>query len=232
MALVLAAGTAHGSSSEPLPGPSCAFMLRELEQLLASRGAIRLASPGTPASNGSPGDRSCVLADGLRPALEGRPPDGVELCTVSSRALAVSRSGPEGSGRWWVVSVGASAAEGGVAGACLETSTVAWRNIPPALGRADGLPRWEVCPEDVPGRLEIWDSIPSYPDAEVTQLVLVRLVYGLQEQQLVVDLDATRRRSAELAAFYRRVARSSRNPLHARAAAMLEAFATKRACRK
>jgi hypothetical protein len=205
-------------------------MLREVRELTAARGRIPLASPGTRMSHNAPGD-PCELPGALATALGGAPTDGVRLCNASGRKLAVSVAGPSGSGRWWEIAIALTGPKGAVAGACIESATTAWRNIPPEVLRPGSAPRWDVCPGDLSDRLEIWDSVRSFVDADMTGYVLFSLVYRVEGDALVVDIDATQRRAAELSGFYRRTARTSRAALHVEAAAMLEAFASGSTCR-
>lgn len=226
VALALVAPPARADDAPA--APSCTFMLRELDGLVAGRGRIALAVPAAPGADDGEG---CPPPEELGRALEGAAPTpGVQVCTVSDRKIAVAATGPSGTGRFWSVAIGAGAARGAVARACLETTTAAWRNLPPELRKPGAAPRWDVCPADLPGRLEIWDSVRVAPDADATGYALVSLVYQLSGLELVLDDGATRRRAAELAVFYRRAAALSRDRLHAEAADMLEAFGRKTSC--
>lgn len=209
--------------------PSCATLLRDVKALVASRGRIPLTDAAAPRSGDVAAD--CDPPAALGPVLQGAgPADGIRICTVSDRKVAVAVTGPSGTGRYWTVALAATAPRGTVASTCVETTTVAWRGIPPRLLRAGPLPRWDVCPADIPGRIEIWHSLPASEEAGPAEHVLVSVVYALQGLELAVDDTATRRRAGELAGLYRTAAGVSGTPLHAAAAEALEVFGAGGSC--
>ncbi|HVR97344.1 MAG TPA: hypothetical protein VMW27_12065 [Thermoanaerobaculia bacterium] len=115
--------------------------------------------------------------------------------------LAVAATGPEGSGRYWVVTVGLAAARGGepARGVCLMASTLGWRTMQDEaplewVRRAQG----SEAPEIV-----LWDTFQADTESPA-DAALVAWVYQLRGDSLVLDLESTRRLAAKLAAVYRK----------------------------
>jgi hypothetical protein len=140
--------------------------------------------------------------------------------------------GPEGSGRFWTITVGVSEQSGSRPshGACMLTSTVGWRN----LQRYSKGPLPWADDVDHDGRAEfiLWDSFPLRDGASMAEFGLVAWIYHVADSgSLVLDWDLSARFARRLAEEYRSTLTGSDaivNGNRARAAQALEEFADRR----
>jgi hypothetical protein len=147
----------------------------------------------------------------------------LERGRVGGRAAIGRLEGPQGSGRWWQVTL-AVELRGGARGACLTAVTSGWRNIEP-FHRDFG--KWSLLGDD---RVTVWTTIevddPSPP-------LLAALVYRLDGVRLVLDLRATLREVARFGRAYGRAAADpddSAREAHRAAAEAYAAVAERKAC--
>jgi len=119
-----------------------------------------------------------------------------------SRELFVYADGPEGSGRFWGVTVGLGRPQAAhpLRGVCLVTSTVAWR----ALQRFRRLEWLDDVDEDGSVELVLWTSFSLGDRGSPVETGLVAWVYRLTpDGVLVIDPALTRRVAEEIEAAYR-----------------------------
>lgn len=148
--------------------------------------------------------------------------DGVPVSLVAD--------GPGGSGRYW--HIGVALPDNRVA--CIQTSTVGWRN----LGDG-GFPAFD--PFVVPHRLTIWTSINSLPpdddSADIPPLLLIMpIVYRLDRSGFVQDTKATKAELKKWAALFAKSAKKNGaefpGPLHRAASEAYLSFASSSGCSK
>lgn len=160
------------------------------------------------------------------------PADGWSRRSAGPWDLHVHTVGPEGSGRFWAISVGVSSKQDSkpVRGACLSTSTLGWRTLQRYSKGA--LPWADDINNDGRAELVLWDSFPLSEEASMAQYALVPWVYRLASQHsLVIDWDLTRGLARSLAKEYRSPPDLVHKPLQdlrVQAAQALERFANKR----
>ena len=124
---------------------------------------------------------------------------------LSAGELGVHPAGPEGSGRYWMITVGLSATRGAVPtrGICLSTSTAGWRSLR-SFG-PQGLP-W-VADRDGDNQAEFvfWSSFFLTPRLVQYETGLVAWVYRVDVKtgRLLLDLTLSRRMAEEIAAAYK-----------------------------
>ena len=166
---------------------------------------------------------------------DGVPPDQWIRATSKSLDLWVYPDGPQGSGRYWTVTVGLGRKEdtSPVRGACFMTRTVGWRTLQhfkdaPLLWSddldVDGVPE-----------LVIWSSFPLVREPTESDHGLVAWVYQADPvmRQFTVDWKLSRNMAGQLAAAYREPLERNDvilQPLRNKAADALESFA-KGTCR-
>jgi len=148
---------------------------------------------------------------------------------AGSLNLFVYADGPNGSGRYWnvTVGVGGSRDSNPIRGVCFTTSTVGWRTL---QHFKDGpLPWLEDLDHDGKGEFILWDSFALREDASMAEFGLVAWVYRLAPAgTLSIDWKLTRQMAREIAAAYRQPLdrkNSLMGPLRAQAAKALEQFA-------
>jgi hypothetical protein len=205
-----------GATQQLTPAPQC--------RVSPSRRVIRLPARGFAWLPGEPDRGSCDVA----------PPHGWTPQPAGSRDPFVYADGPEGSGRYWTVVVGAADSSGAepTRGACLRTSTVGWRT----LQRFDRLPLpWrDDLNRDGVAELIVWESFPLRDGASAAEFGLAAWVYRqAAPDSLVVDWALSREMAREIARAYRApLAASGRSvqALRTSAAEALEALADGR-CR-
>jgi len=118
--------------------------------------------------------------------------------------LYVHTDGPEGSGRFWTVTVGISAKRESKPrhGVCLSTSTVGWRTL--QRYSKGSLPWLEDVNNDERAEFILWDSFPLHDNASMAEYALVAWVYRLDSpDSLLIDWDLTRGLASSLAKEYR-----------------------------
>jgi hypothetical protein len=148
--------------------------------------------------------------------------------------LFVHADGPEGSGRFWTVTVGVSAGHllKPTRGICLSASTLGWRTLEryskgplPWLDDVDG---------DGSAEFLLWDSFPLHDEAIMVEYALMAWVYRLvSEESLAIDWGMSRTLARLLAKEYRSSLDDKAGypeGLRAKAAEALESFANER-CR-
>jgi hypothetical protein len=124
---------------------------------------------------------------------------------LSAGELAVNPAGPEGSGRYWTITVGLSGTRGAAPtrGVCVATNTAGWRSLR-SFG-PDGLP-W-VADRDGDNQAEfvLWTSFFLTPRLVQDASGLVAWIYRVDAKtgRLVLDLPLSRRMAAEIATAYR-----------------------------
>jgi hypothetical protein len=124
---------------------------------------------------------------------------------LSAGELTVNPAGPEGSGRYWTITVGLSATRGAppTRGVCVSTSTAGWRSLR-AFG-AEGLP-W-VADRDGDNQAEfvLWTSFFLTPRLVQDETGLVAWVYRVDAKagRLLLDLPLSRRMAEEIATAYK-----------------------------
>ena len=140
--------------------------------------------------------------------------------------LLVNAEGPEGSGRYWTVSV-CTADKGQkrpLRGTSLETSTVGWRTL---FNFKDAPLPW-IDDVDADGKAELilWNSFPLHEEASMAAFGLVAWVYRpVSADKLVIDWKLSRKMAREIAESYRMPAKGAFSDLRAQAAQALQAFA-------
>lgn len=116
--------------------------------------------------------------------------------------LLVNADGPEGSGRYWTVTVGL--AQRGQTqpqrGLCLTTSTVGWRTLRDFGGRP--LPWIEDVDGDGRPELVLWASFQIEASESPAAAGLAAWAYDVDAVGLRLDLPATRKLAGDLAAAY------------------------------
>jgi hypothetical protein len=169
---------------------------------------------------------------GLTGPCDRVPSDGWSRKSTGSWDLHVHADGPEGSGRFWTVTVGVSRKQETkpVRGVCLSTSTVGWRTLQRYSKGA--LPWLDDLNNDGGAELILWASFPLRDEASMAEYGLVAWVYRLDSpDSLSLDWDLSRRLARSLAKEYRSpLDHDSGYPseLRARAAEALERFAEER----
>ncbi|MDB4952986.1 MAG: hypothetical protein JWO36_555 [Myxococcales bacterium] len=207
----------------------CAHVLARLDHEVAEASAhpIKLASPPVDAD----GQRCTDAADTTGregDAAGGSATDAptVETGTLSGDRATVRSDGPHGSGRYWSIDV--RVVNGGhQLGACMQTSTTWWRNLPGAARKSLGV--WHVLDG---GAFFLWSTL-AIGDSEWESLALP-LVYRVSKHQLVLDRKLTTSAVARFGRMYRdaaAVADDDARAMHVSAAAAYAAFATQGACK-
>lgn len=195
----------------------CTHVLERLEQQVAEASANRIKLASTPVdSEGQP----CADADGsdAEPTVETR--------TLSGHRATVRRDGPAGSGRYWTIDVRVAIA-GHQLGACMQTSTTWWRNLPDDTHKR--LAPWQVLDG---GAFILWDTL-AVGESEWESLALP-LVYRVSKQQLVLDRKRTTAAIAQFGSMYHdaaTVADDDARAMHLSAAAAFAAFAAHGKCK-
>jgi hypothetical protein len=144
--------------------------------------------------------------------------------------LYVHADGPEGSGRYWNITVGLSSADQTrpERGFCFITSTAGWRT----LMEYDKTPLTWVEDENGDGEPElvIWDSFQISDAAATDHYGLVAWIYRVDRQgNCIIDWDLSRRKAFDIAVAYRRPVENlgpSLRELRLTAAHALEDFAS------
>jgi hypothetical protein len=119
-------------------------------------------------------------------------------------ALFAHADGPEGSGRFWDVTLGVATKQSlvPIRGVCVSTSTVGWRTLQRYSRGA--LPWLDDVDDDGSAEFIIWDSFPLHGEASMAEYALVAWVYRLASQDsLVIDWDLSRVLARSLAKEYR-----------------------------
>jgi hypothetical protein len=137
--------------------------------------------------------------------------------------------GPQGSGRFWTLTVGLGGREerNPVRGTCLTTRTAGWRT----LQRFKDSPLSWSEDLDVDGvpELVVWSSFPLVEDPTEAEFGLVAWVYQVDPAvgQFAVDWKLSRNMAGQLAAAYRAPLENDGilQPLRNKAAQALESFA-------
>jgi hypothetical protein len=119
--------------------------------------------------------------------------------------LAVNPAGPEGSGRYWTITVGLSATRGNspTRGVCVSTNTAGWRSLR-SFG-PQGLPWIADRDGDNQAEFVLWTSFFLTPRLVQYETGLVAWVYRVDAKTggLLLDLPLGRRLAQEIAAAYR-----------------------------
>jgi hypothetical protein len=195
----------------------CAHVLERLDQQVAEAIANPINLAATPVdSEGEP----CVDTDGS----DAEPT--VETGTLSGHRATVRRDGPAGSGRYWGIDVRV-AIGGHQLGACMQTSTTWWRNLPDDTRKR--LAPWHVLGR---GTFSVWETL-AVGESEWESLALP-LVYRVSKQQLVLDRKRTTSAIAQFGRVYRdaaTIADDGARAMHLSAAAAYAAFATHGKCK-
>ncbi len=140
--------------------------------------------------------------------------------------LLIHADGPDGSGRYWQVTVGIAGKQEQkpTRGFCIMTSTVGWRT----LQRFKKLPWIDDRDSDGRPELVLWDSFPLRDEASAAEYALVAWVYELDSKEtLVIDWDLSRKFALEVARAYRAPMEPASQGLRAlrnKAARELESF--------
>ncbi len=124
---------------------------------------------------------------------------------MTAGELTVNPAGPEGSGRYWTITVGLSATRGAAPtrGVCLLTSTAGWRSLR-SFG-PQGLPWVADRDGDKQAEFVLWTSFFLTPRQVQYETGLVAWVYrvDLKTGRLVLDLPLSRRMAEEIATAYK-----------------------------
>lgn len=200
----------------------CEHVLARLDHEVSEASArpIELASPPLDAD----GQQCADAADTTDRA--GDAPT-VETGTLSGDRATVRSDGPHGSGRYWTISVRVVIG-GHPLGACMQTSTTWWRNLPAAARKSLGV--WHVLDD---GAFSLWDTLPV-GELEWESLALP-LVYRVSKHQLVLDRKLTTSAIARFGRIYRdaaAIADDDVRAMHGSAAAAYTAFAARSACKR
>jgi hypothetical protein len=140
--------------------------------------------------------------------------------------MYIHADGPEGSGRFWNVTVGFSTNDQTKPqrGFCFVTSTVGWRT----LRSFNQTPLQWMNDENGDGKPElvIWESFPLRDEPGMAGYGLVAWVYQVdREGKFNIDWNLSRRKASEIAAAYRKPLEKN-DLLRERAAKALEDFAS------
>jgi hypothetical protein len=142
--------------------------------------------------------------EGLTGACSTVPADRWSRRSAGPWGLSVHAEGPDGSGRFWVITVGVSAKQGSkpIRGVCLSTTTLGWRTL--QRYSKGPLPWLDDINNDGRAELVLWDSFPLSEQASMAQYALVAWVYRLASpHSLVIDWNLTRGLARSLAQEYR-----------------------------
>ena len=124
---------------------------------------------------------------------------------VSTGELAVHPAGPEGSGRYWTITIGLSPTAGAAPtrGVCLLTSTAGFRSLR-SFG-STGLPWLADRDGDKSADFIFWSSFFLTPKLMQSETGLVAWVYRVDAKtgRLLLDLALSRRMAEEIAAVYK-----------------------------
>ena len=207
----------------------CAHVLAHLDHEVAeaSTRPIKLANPPVDAD----GQRCADAADtrGREGDVEGgsvTDAPTVETGTLSGDRATVRSDGPHGSGRYWGIDVRVVIG-GHQLGACMQTSTTWWRNLPNAARKSLGT--WHVLDS---GAFSLWDTL-AIGESEWESLALP-LVYRVSKNQLSLDRKLTTSAIARFGRMYRDAvadADDDARAMHVSAAAAYAAFATQGTCK-
>jgi hypothetical protein len=172
-------------------------------------------------------------------ACDETPPGACVRKPLGSVDVMSCRVGPEGSGRYWTVTIGIASRPDPKPsrGVCFTTSTVAWRTLPDP-GRTGLSPlRWL---DDLDGDGEpeaiVWHSFRLREEAEQYESGLMAWVYRVDPAGvLALDWSLSRRMAGEIAGAYRLPPAGGATPgdrawtpLRQAARAALDAFAARR----
>lgn len=147
--------------------------------------------------------------------------------------LFLYAKGPEGSGRYWNVTVGIGTKQNRkpTRGVCLTTSTVGWRTL---QQYKKGLQWLDDLDGDGSAEFVVWDSFPLHDDVSLAEYAIVAWAYRFVSQNsLVIDWSLSRRLAQSIAKEYRSSPNSTAPysvKLRTEAAEALEQFADER-CR-
>lgn len=153
--------------------------------------------------------------------------------TSGGTDLFVHAKGPEGSGRYWNVTVGVGSKEltKPARGVCLTTSTVGWRTL---QQYKNGLQWLDDLDGDGRAEFVVWDSFLFHDDASLAEYAIVAWAYRLvSRNSLAIDWSLSRRLAQSIAKEYRSSSNATApypGKLRAEAADALEQFADER-CR-
>ena len=147
--------------------------------------------------------------------------------------LFVHAKGPEGSGRYWNVTVGVGSKEltKPTRGVCLTTSTVGWRTL---QQYKKGLQWLDDLDGDGRAEFVVWDSFPLHGGSSMAEYAIVAWVYRFVSQNsLAIDWSLSHRLAQSIAKEYRSSPDATTSypvRLRTEAAEALEQFADER-CR-
>lgn len=156
------------------------------------------------------------------------PPEDWTSIVFDGHNIMVNTQGPEGSGRYWTITIGIAPDPEAVPkiGYCLTTTTVGWRTL---QGFKRGLEWLEDRDGDKKPELIIWDSFPLREDASMAEFGIIAWVYQLDKaSKFTFDMNLSRQLAREIAASYREPLKKSDEliqRLRNKAASMLEGFA-------
>jgi hypothetical protein len=117
--------------------------------------------------------------------------------------LFVHPSGPEGSGRFWTITLGIAEKEHSKPdrGVCISTNTVGWRTLQHYSQGA--LPWLKDLDDDGDAEFILWDSFPLHEEALASEYALVAWAYRLvSNDSLKIDWDLSRYLARSLANEY------------------------------
>ena len=140
--------------------------------------------------------------------------------------LLVNAEGPEGSGRYWTVSVGVGSKgrKRLLRGASLRTSTVGWRTL--LDFKHSPLPWINDLDADGKAELIVWSSFPLRDEATAAEFGLMAWVYRVtSKDKLEIDWKLSGKMAREIAAAYRTPIQGGSGQLRDQAAAALQTFA-------
>jgi hypothetical protein len=186
MSVLIAAGVDAMSADQGAARPRC---------LMQAPPAVYALPPSGFSDGDEPNkQRACdaVSGDWLRGAL-------------SAGELAVNPAGPEGTGRYWTITVGLSATRGATPtrGVCISTNTAGWRSLR-SFG-PQGLPWVADRNGDNQAELVLWTSFFLTPRLVQYETGLVAWVYRVEAKtgRLLLDLPLSRRMAEEIATAYK-----------------------------
>lgn len=186
LASVVIAAAFDSASADQGGRPSCLMQAPPTVYVLPPTGFIDADEPDK--------QRACeaVSGDWLRGPLR-------------AGELTVNPAGPEGSGRYWTITVGLSATRGAppTRGVCVLTSTAGWRSLR-SFG-PQGLPWIADRDGDKQAEFVLWTSFFLTPRLVQYETGLVAWVYrvDLKSGRLVLDLPLSRRMAEEVATAYK-----------------------------
>ncbi len=126
-----------------------------------------------------------------------------EMISLNSK-LYINADGPDGSGRYWTITIGVSDINESIptGGTCMLTSTVGWRTLQKFQGGS--LPWIEDTDNDGNAEILLWSSFPISDNPTMADYALIAWIYKLDSMlNLRLDHELTRKYALSIAQAYR-----------------------------